>query len=85
MDDDDDGDDDGHLDNKYHVGRANIVNRCFKEAHSIPEWVRPHDIEIILPNTMMIVHLDVDFWLKEVLVSLRHREYGRIDQFHKRD
>ena len=40
MDDDDDGDDDGHLDNKYHVGRANIVNRCFKEAHSIPEWVR---------------------------------------------
>ena len=45
----DDGED-GHLTNnqyqkekgnKYHVGRANIVNRCFKEAHSIPAWVRP--------------------------------------------
>ena len=44
-----------------------------------------NNIEIILPNTMMIVHLDVDFCIKEVLVSLRHREYGRIDQFCERN
>ena len=70
--------------NKYHVRCADIVNRCFKEAHSIPGYDF-NNLEIIFPSTIIIDNLMLIFSLKEVLVSLRHREYGRVDQFRKRD
>ena len=66
MDDDDDGDDDGQcpLDTWITNTMSDVQTLSIAASRKLTRSLNGYDlnnIEIILPDTMMIVHLDVDF------------------------